>query len=148
MIIRDYRSSDFTKVEALWKVTGIYTRERSDTDQNILRCNSLGGRFLVMEDDTGSLTGTSWMTYDGRRIHLHHFAIAPAFQGKGLGRALALESLKFALELNCPMKLEVHQDNRAAIHLYKSLGFSVFEDYDVYMILDPGEPLESIHPPV
>ena len=36
------------------------------------------------------------------------------------------------------MKLEVHQKNIPAVNLYKSLGFVVFEDYDIYMILDPG----------
>lgn len=145
MIIRDYRSSDFSQVESLWKETGIYTMERGDTDEIIHRCNALGGKFLVMEDDTtGLLIGTSWMTYDGRRIHLHHFAIRPLFQRKGLGRTLALESLKFAATQACPLKLEVHQENLPAIKLYKSLGFFTFEDYDVLMILDPAKSLESI----
>ncbi len=148
MIIRDYRPSDFSQVETLWKETGIYTVERGDTDEIIHRCNYHGGKFLVMEEDsTGLIAGTSWMTYDGRRIHLHHFAIRPSLQAKGLGRILALESLKFSHELDCPVKLEVHQENLPAINLYKSLGFNIFEDYDVFMILDPGKPLESGAPP-
>lgn len=145
MIIRDYRSSDFSQVESLWKETGIYTVERGDTDEIIHRCNAQGGKFLVMEDHTnGIIIGTSWMTYDGRRIHLHHFAISPSFQGRGLGRTLALESLKFSAKLACPLKLEVHQENLPAIRLYKSLGFFTFEDYDVLMILDPALSLESV----
>ena len=96
MIIRDYRPSDFTQVEALWKETGIYTLERGDTNEIIQRCNAQGGKFLVMEDAaTEQVTGTSWMTSDGRRVYLHHFAISPSLQGKGLGRNLALESLEF-----------------------------------------------------
>lgn len=143
MIVRDYDSSDFLQVEALWKETGIYTRERGDTDSIIDRCNAHGGKFLVMEDPESRLiAGTSWMTFDGRRVLLHHFAIKPALQGKGLGRILALESLKFAHKLGCPMKLEVHQANLPAVHLYKSLGFEAFEAYDVYMILDPGTAFE------
>ena len=144
MVIRDYRPSDFSQVQALWKETGIYTVERGDTDEIILHCNNLGGKFLVMEDDsTGVIAGTSWMTYDGRRVHLHHFSIRPSLQGEGLGRILALESLKYSRELDCPLKLEVHRDNQPAINLYKSLGFFTFEDYDIFMILDPGNPLES-----
>ena len=139
MTIRDYRPNDFPQVERLWKETGIYTVERSDTDGIILRCNRNGGKFLVMEDPhSGLLTGTSWMTWDGRRLFLHHFTIAPALQGRGHGRRLALKSLDFAKEKGCPMKLEVHQENRPAVNLYRSLGFEVFEDYDIYMILDPG----------
>jgi len=148
MVIREYRPSDFSQVQALWKETGIYTVERGDTDEIILRCNNQGGKFLVMEDDSaGVIAGTSWMTYDGRRIHLHHFSIRPSLQGEGLGRILALESLKYTRELDCPMKLEVHQDNLPAINLYKSLGFFTFEDYDIFMILDPGKTLESGTPP-
>jgi len=147
MIIREYRPSDFLQVEALWKETGIYTLERGDTNEIIQRCNARGGKFLVMEDSvTEQLTGTSWMTFDGRRVYLHHFAISPSLQGRGLGRNLALESLEFAREMGYPLKLEVHRENLPAINLYKSLGFFAFEDYDVFMILDPGEPLNSVTP--
>ncbi|MCK5137258.1 MAG: GNAT family N-acetyltransferase [Bacteroidales bacterium] len=138
MVIRDYRKEDFPKVEELWKQTGIYTFERGDTSEIILQCTDLGGKFLVMEDPvTGNLAGTSWMSYDGRRIHLHHFAIQPSLQKKGLGRILTEESLKYARDKNCPVKLEVHSKNLAAVNLYKSLGFTAFEDYDVYIILNP-----------
>lgn len=139
MLIRDYHAADFPQVESLWKETGIYTFERGDTRQVILRCNRAGGKFLVMEDPvTGQVTGTSWMTWDGRRVLLHHFCILPAYQGKGHGRRLAIKSMEFARGKNCPMKLEVQRKNAPAVNLYKSLGFQVFEEYDIYMILDPG----------
>lgn len=139
MIIRDYEKSDFVEVEELWKETGIYHVERGDTREIIERCNRTGGKFLVMvEQTTGRIAGTSWMSWDGRRIHLHHFAIRPSLQGKGLGRRLALESLRFARQRGCPVKLEVHRDNIAAIRLYKSLGFIPFENYSVYMRIDPA----------
>jgi ribosomal protein S18 acetylase RimI-like enzyme len=139
MLIRDYHPVDFPQIEALWKKTGIYTLERGDTADIILRCNTCGGRFLVMEDQPEQqIIATSWLTWDGRRVFMHHFSVLPAWQGKGYGRRLALESLKFASEKGAPMKLEVHQGNQAAVKLYRSLGFEVFEDYDLYMILDPG----------
>lgn len=139
MLIREYHPEDYPAVIFLWKKTGIYTMERGDTSELILRCNEAGGKFLVLEDQSdGRLKGTSWMTWDGRRVYLHHFAIDPVIQGKGYGRRLALESLDFARELKCPMKLEVHQKNAPAIKLYKSLGFEIFQDYDLYMILDPS----------
>lgn len=139
MVIRDYRSSDFPQIKSLWKETGIYTVERGDTAQIINRCKQQGGIFLVMEDpESAALVGTSWMTFDGRRLYLHHFAIQPHLQGKGYGRKLALASLSFAQERGCPLKLEVHGENTPAINLYLSLGFEVFENYNVYMNLDPG----------
>lgn len=144
MLIRDYRPEDFPLVEDLWKETGIYTTERGDTAEIINRCNQSGGKFIIVEEKpSGLVAGTSWITWDGRRLFLHHFAIRPDLQGKGLGRALALKSLEFAREKNAPMKLEVHQSNHTAIHLYRSLGFEVFEHYDIYMILDPGTAFEA-----
>lgn len=143
MIIRPYRPSDYGQVEELWKSTGIYTVERGDTQLVIEKCNRAGGRFLVMEDENlEKIAGTSWMTYDGRRIYLHHFAIAPDYQGKGFGRMLALESLKFPREVGCPVKLEVHRNNLPALKLYTSLGFSEFEHYGIFMNLDPGAFIE------
>ncbi len=138
MLIRDYRSDDYPRIEALWKATGIYTEERGDTTNLIVRCNNMGGRFLVMEDpDQHQIVATSWLTWDGRRVLLHHFAVQPTRQCKGYGRLMAIESLAFAREKGCPLKLEVHRENLAAILLYKSLGFKAFENYDIYMILDP-----------
>jgi ribosomal protein S18 acetylase RimI-like enzyme len=139
MVIRDYRPEDFPQVIQLWKSTGIFREQRGDTRDAIDHCNRLGGKFLVMEDpDTGVLSGTSWMTFDGRRIHLHHFAIRPELQGKGLGHTLALESLHYARLKGYPVKLEVHRANHRAIRLYASLGFQVMQDYDVYMLLESG----------
>lgn len=138
MVIRQYREGDYPQIKQLWKDTGIYKAERGDTPEVIRRCIEQGGEFLVMEEPSGGrIVGTSWMTYDGRRLHLHHFAIRPSHQGKGLGKTLALESLKHARKRSCPVKLEVHDENRVAVHLYKSLGFAAFEDYHVYMILEP-----------
>ena len=141
MVFRDYHPGDFPQVETLWKETGIYSAERGDTAAIIERCNQNGGKFLVMVDPAfNQIIGTSWMTWDGRRLFLHHFAIHPLFQGQGHGRNLALQSLAFARHRKCPVKLEVHRDNTAAVNLYRSLGFKVFVDYEVYMHRNPGAP--------
>ncbi len=135
MLIRKYKPDDFPQVESLWKKTGIYTPERRDSPESILQCNTRGGRFLIMEEESSNrIIGTSWLTWDGRRVLLHHFAILPSMQGQGYGRILALESLAFAREKKAPMKLEVHRANVPAVQLYTSLGFEVFTDYNVYMI--------------
>jgi len=144
MIIRDYQEGDFSQILTLWKETDIYTSERGDTAEIILRCNACGGRFIVMKDPSSEqIIATSWLTWDGRRVLMHHFAVKPSVQGKGYGRKLALESLAFAHEKGAPLKLEVHRQNLPAVKLYQSLGFEVFEDYDIYMILDPGLALKN-----
>jgi ribosomal protein S18 acetylase RimI-like enzyme len=74
------------------------------------------------------------MTYDGRRIHLHHFAIHPDYQNKGLGTILVRESLQYIREMGQQVKLEVHKNNSQAKHLYEKFGFFAFTDYDIYML--------------
>jgi ribosomal protein S18 acetylase RimI-like enzyme len=90
--------------------------------------------MLVATFADGTLVATSWMTFDGRRIHLHHFGVSPKFQRQGIGRQLAIASIAFAKEKGYQIKLEVHQTNTAAIKLYKGLGFQYLGDYDVYII--------------
>jgi len=144
MIIREYRPEDYLEVLKVWEATGIFDKERRDTAESIASCIARGGRFLILEDpDGGTIRGTSWMTYDGRRIHLHHFAIIEEIQGEGWGRILAAESLKFASLKGCPVRLEVHRENHRAIRLYTSLGFREFEDYGVYMLFNPPLPNEQ-----
>lgn len=135
MFIRDYQSKDFLQVEALWKACSVYSSERGDSAEIIDRCTGQGGKLLVMEDPAnGKIIATSWLTWDGRRMLMHHFAVRPSYQNKGYGRRLALKSLEFAREKGAPVKLEVSPLNIPATKLYKSLGFELLGDYDVYML--------------
>jgi len=135
MIIRNFQSGDFPRVIALWKETGIFKVERGDTLEMIEQCNEQGGKFLVMEEVPGGrITGTSWLTWDGRRVMMHHLAVLPSLQKRGYGRQLAEESLAFAREKRSPMKLEVNRHNLHAVRLYTHLGFKVLEEYEVYIL--------------
>lgn len=148
--VRPYSKGDFPGIMKLWTATGLSRPERGDDEAAVERSIALGGMMLVMcggdagsekdsktGSDTGSdILGTSWMTFDGRRIHLHHFGIIPAFQGKGLSGLLLKESLRFVKEKGYQVKLEVHRSNRTAIHLYRKAGFEYLGDYDIYIIRD------------
>jgi ribosomal protein S18 acetylase RimI-like enzyme len=135
--IRDYRPEDYEPVFELWELCDLAQPERGDSPEVIRRCNEHGGRLLVLEEKgTGKMIGSSWMTWDGRRIYLHHFGIHPHYRGRGLGMELAEKSLEWIKEKGQQVKLEVHKDNREAIKMYEKLGFFAFRDYDVYMIRD------------
>jgi ribosomal protein S18 acetylase RimI-like enzyme len=137
--IRNYKSGDFENLVKLWKSTGIYDEIRNDSHQSIMDCLKAGGKMLLMHDKiSGTLIGSSWMTVDGRRIHLHHFCILPEYQNKGLGRILAKASLEFVNEKNLQLKIEVHKDNIKARKLYESFGLKPYADYIIYMLRDPG----------
>jgi len=133
--IRKYRKDDFESISKLWDITSMNNPRRADDEQTIERSIRIGGCMLVMEEkDSGKICGSSWMTFDGRRIHLHHFGISPDFQGRGLSKLLLEESLKFVKKKGYQVKLEVHRSNMKAINLYKKAGFEYLGDYDVYII--------------
>jgi ribosomal-protein-alanine N-acetyltransferase len=134
-IIREYRKGDFKAISHLWIVTDMGNPKRGDNAKIIEESLKIGGKLLVLEEKNSSkICGTSWMTFDGRRIHLHHFGILPEFQGKGLSKLLLDESLKFVKKKGFQVKLEVQKTNNKAINLYKKAGFKYLGDYDVYII--------------
>lgn len=129
---------DFPGIMEVWSATGLSRPERGDDESTVERSIAMGGAMLVMfdEEDKGKITGTSWLTFDGRRLHMHHFGIAPAHQGRGLSAGLLRESLRLVKEKGYQVKLEVHRDNETAVRLYKKAGFEYLGDYDVYIIRD------------
>jgi ribosomal protein S18 acetylase RimI-like enzyme len=144
MRIRDYKKSDYPSVIRLWKECGLWGEERDDSLESINKCLSLGGKFLVMQEErTNKIIGTSWITFDGRRMYLHHFCIKPEYQGKGHGESLTKASLEFIKKQGHQVKLEVHKDNLPAIKLYEKYGFFKFDNYIIYMIRDTPDILSK-----
>jgi ribosomal protein S18 acetylase RimI-like enzyme len=136
-IIREYKNGDFQGIMHLWEATGMGKANRGDDETIIEDSIKLGGSLLVMEHKTEKIVcGTSWMTFDGRRIHLHHFGILPKFQGIGLSKTLLNESLAFVKRKGYQVKLEVHKENKIALNLYTNAGFDYLGDYNVYIIRD------------
>ena len=137
IITRDYESKDYPQLIKLWKETGLGNPERGDNEKVIRNCLKIGGKLLVMEDtENGVLMGSSWMTFDGRRMLLHHFAIKPEYQGKKLGTRLGDECMEYLKKAGYQVKLEVHKENLIAKRLYKKMGFFAFTNYDIFMIRD------------
>jgi len=132
--IRDFVPGDYGQLMEVWESTGLGDACRGDNLDRILHSLDIGGKMLVACTPEGRVIGTSWMTYDGRRLHLHHMGVLPAYQRKGIGQLLSEESLCFAEKKNTQIKLEVHRTNKNAIALYRKLGFDYLGDYDVYIV--------------
>lgn len=135
--IRDYNSTDFNAVIEIWEKTGMEEKFRGDDNSVIQRTIGLGGKLLILElIGTNKVIGTSWLTQDGRRIYMHHFAIHPEFQGQGFAKPLLKSSMEYAKSTGLQIKLEVHRNNIKALKLYKNGGFLNLGNYDVYIIRD------------
>ncbi|HCC70424.1 MAG TPA: hypothetical protein DEQ09_04645 [Bacteroidales bacterium] len=133
--IRDYEPVDYDAIMNLWQLTGMGKPERGDDKVTIDRCIQKGGRLLILEDSSNNkISGTSWLTFDGRRLYLHHFGLLPEYQGKGLSKHLLEKTLEYVKETGYQVKLEVHSTNTVAINLYKKYGFKYLGDYEVFII--------------
>jgi ribosomal protein S18 acetylase RimI-like enzyme len=138
--VRDYWAADYPHVADIWERTGMSTPGRGDTAAVIETTLRNNGRLLVLVDrEKDTVVGTSWLTNDGRRLYLHHFAVDPDYHGRRLSKPLLRESLKIARELGLQVKLEVHRDNHRAADLYRKAGFKRLGDYDVLIIRDLSE---------
>jgi ribosomal-protein-alanine N-acetyltransferase len=137
LIIRSYRHGDFAGIKYLWEATNLSSPQRADDMAIIEESIIMGGALLILEDiSSGTICGSSWMTFDGRRIHLHHFGILPEYQGKGYSKALLEHSLEIVKQKGYQVKLEVHKTNKRALNLYKKYGFKSLGDYDIFIIRD------------
>jgi ribosomal protein S18 acetylase RimI-like enzyme len=135
--VRNYAEADYLEMVSLWESLGLGGAHRGDDHTVINRTLQLGGRLLLLiEQHSGAIVGTSWLTIDGRRTYIHHFGIDKRCQGKGLSKTLLRESLQVAKTIGLQVKLEVHRDNARAIALYTKSGFASLGDYQVYIIRD------------
>jgi len=60
---------------------------------------------------------------DDPEFEVHTIGVDPAFQSRGIGRALMDQLVHTADMLDGPMFLEVRTDNAPAVGMYKSYGF-------------------------
>jgi len=83
--------------------------------------------FYVGAFDGDDMLGYAGLAVLGPRddpeFEIHTIGVAPAQQGRGLGRALMDQMLHTADLLDGPVYLEVRVDNAAAIALYEDFGF-------------------------
>jgi N-acetylglutamate synthase len=120
----------FAAITDIWLSTGVSNPARRD-DFASVQYNLDNGGIMLLAFERDELLGTLWLSHDFRRLYLHHMAVLPQNQNHGIGRALLETALRVAAEKGYQAKLEVHQDNAAARHLYQSMGFTDLDGYTV-----------------
>ncbi|MFD0773682.1 mycothiol synthase, partial [Streptomonospora algeriensis] len=94
------------------------------------------GFFIAEDTATGAIAGFHWTKVhaDGAGLanepvgEVYAVGVDPAWRRTGLGRALTLVGLRHLHERGLPwVLLYVDEENRAAVRLYESLGFSVWD---------------------
>lgn len=89
-----------------------------------------GGSSYCLSSGDGSCIGFGqfWVVKQGA-VHLGRIIISPEVRGTGAGRLLCEKLIAEAVKVTgaTTVTLRVYRDNKAAISLYFSLGFSVVE---------------------
>jgi ribosomal protein S18 acetylase RimI-like enzyme len=65
-------------------------------------------------------------------IFIENIHIDTAFQGKGIGTKVILDTIKIAVRHNKNIELQVIKINESAIRLYERLDFETFEQKDLH----------------
>lgn len=83
-----------------------------------------GHHYVVHRDpDGGRIIGYAGLAHpEGADAEVQNIAVAPAAQGKGIGRAMLQDLIDHAAPAD-RILLEVRTDNTPAINLYESMGF-------------------------
>jgi L-amino acid N-acyltransferase YncA len=136
--VRDYDDADWP---AVWPIieevvragdTFPYPTDLIETDARPLWLeNGPGGRTTVALDGDGQLLGTAKMGRNrpgpGAHVATASYMVSAQARGKGIGRALVVDSLEWAREAGyAAMQFNaVVTENIGAVRLYEDLGFRV-----------------------
>ena len=120
-------------------------------------------RVIVAETEDKKIAGFVMTEFNSstmrNAVHVAQLAVAPEFQGYGIGRALLEQVEETALKNEFDtVTLQVRKGNAKAIDLYESLGFGVMgEDKKYYRdgesalemkkYLNPLDPPKGLHLP-
>ena len=112
-----------------------------------------GNYYIGAHADPDGLVGYAGMSELGTErameCEVHTIGVDPAFQGRGIGKALLEALLDRADRMHAPVFLEVRTDNVPAITLYENHGFEQIglrrryyqpSGADAYTMARPGRP--------
>ena len=90
-----------------------------------------GGRFLLLRVEERTAGCVALEDSGGKICEMKRLYVRPEFRGKGLGRKCAEEVVQIAREMGyASVRLHTLPSMRAAIVLYRSMGFRETAPYD------------------
>lgn len=123
LIIRQMEERDLTQVCAIEEETFSVPWSRKSFQDTLSYCHTL---FLTAEFD-GEIAGYCGCYQSLEEAEITNIAVRRQLRGHGIGRRLLEELMRIGKERGAfAYTLEVRVSNKAAIHLYESLGFVSF----------------------
>jgi ribosomal protein S18 acetylase RimI-like enzyme len=139
--LRPMVEEDIPAALALWQgLPGIGLRD-ADSPPALARylCRNPGCSFVAAAGD--EFVGVSLAGHDGRRGYLHHVAVSPAWQKRGIGRLL-VDACLAALKAEGMEKVNfwVKADNAAGMAFWSKVGGRERTDLRVVSIITGENP--------
>ena len=118
-----------------WTLADIQDRQRRDW------FDPIGFRLAWQGEE---LVGFCWTKrHSGDLGEIHVIGVDPAHQGRGIGRGIVVEALRYLSDVGCIRgMLYVDTANGSALELYQSLGFTV-DRVDTCVEVPKGWPHEA-----
>ena len=123
MEIREMKIEDYDQVYSLWEDTDIILK-KSDEKQEIDRMIKRNPYTCLVGEKDNEIISAVMGGFDGRRGYIHHLAVKPELQGKGLGREMMEEVVKRFKDLKViKVHLFVEENNIDVKDFYRNIGF-------------------------
>ena len=123
MRIRPFKPEDEREVVALWQECGL-TRPWNDPHKDIARKLAVQPELFLVGVLKDNIVASVMAGYEGHRGWVNYLAVAPAFRGRGFGRAMMQHVERALTERGCPkLNLQVRKSNGEAIAFYRHLGY-------------------------
>lgn len=125
MTIRAMTIADYESALALWQeCAGLGLSERDDSREGIAVFLSRNPRTCFVAEEDGMLIGSILAGHDGRRAHLYHAAVNPAFRRRGIARALVEKTCDALRDEGIPKAfLVAFSDNADGNAFWERMGF-------------------------
>ena len=122
--IREFSINDYDSAIELWqRVQGLEIAEGDDRE-SVAQFLARNPGLSRVATDGSTVVGVALCGHDGRRGHIYHLAVDPAYQGRGLGKRLLDESLADLRRTGVKrVIIMVADDNKSGRQFWKRSGY-------------------------
>ncbi len=122
--IREFTIKDYVAAIELWqRVEGLEIAE-GDNREGVAQFLVRNPGLSRLATDGSAIVGVALCGHDGRRGHIYHLAVDPAYQGRGLGKRLLDESLADLRRIGVKrVIIMVADDNPSGREFWKRAGY-------------------------
>ena len=124
IITREFYIEDYDAAFELWqRVEGLEIAEGDDRE-GVAQFFARNPGLSRVATDGPAIVGVALCGHDGRRGHIYHLAVDPAYQGRGLGKRLLDECLESLRRTGVKrVIIMVADSNRSGQEFWKRYGY-------------------------